>query len=175
MPQLGPDVSLFPHPLPRLPNSVAEGRFVEERLVMTNAAGVRHPAVSGVRRHVLDLTCLDDWDGGFPRVSDPLVFRTSLPLVDGRTVPREAAVSALGWYKTTRSEHPQDLVIVNCLVGAQRSAAMAYAILRGHYLLPHDVAFRRVATRATKAMDTRFWPSDPVLAEVKEWCDSGCP
>ncbi len=97
---------------------------------------------------------------------------TAIPVLDGGPVPREAAVRAVAWYGNVRAKHPDALVIVNCLMGASRSATIAYAILRRCHGLAHAEAFRRVATRAHKATDTRFWPSEETLSDVRAWCDA---
>ena len=164
----------FPRHLARTLPSCADARYVGDNLVVANALGVDHPELGDRERYVLDVR--NPWsDDDAERVLRRLmahVHVTAIPVLDGGPVPREAAVRAVAWYENVRSEHSDALVVVNCLMGASRSATVAYALLRRCHGLDHTEAFRRVATRAHKATDTRFWPSQETLSDVRAWCDA---
>lgn len=170
----------YPSPLPRLSSTVADGRFVAEQLVVANGSGASHPCFGDQPRFVLDVRSpWDDGDAAEARWLDPepsmppaVAHLRLLPVNDHGPVPVETAQAAVDWYRDVREQRPDVLVVVNCLAGVQRSATIAYAILRRVYGLSHDEAFRRVATRAHRAAEERFSPSTSTLADVRTWCDT---
>ena len=172
-------MSRYPRHLLRRSDTVAEGRFVAERLVVANGAGATHPDLGDEPRCVLDVRSpWDDGDAAEAQWIDPepslppaIVHLRFLPIDDHGPVPVETAQAAVDWYRDVRAQRPGVLVVVHCLAGAQRSATVAYAILRRVYGLDHAEAFRRVALRAHRASEDRFSPSTSTLADVRAWGD----
>lgn len=148
--------SPFPRYLPRLDTTVAE------------ALGVLHPRLGDRRRYVLGLCPKDE----FELVPPPCIVRYQrLPTHDGRPVPERIILDAIEWFLGVLAEDPRALVIVHCLMGAQRSSTTAYAILRLALGLDHRDALQRVSVRAHRAADVRWWPSDDILSPTKALCD----
>ncbi len=164
-------------------NSVADGRWIAPRLVLANVLGVSHPELGDTPRYVIDVRAPFDGDESATALAKsptkhtaPHVVRfLQLPVREGSAPTEEQARAAIAWFRNLRAEFPDALVIVNCLAGAQRSAVIAYAILRAVYGLDHDTAMRRVGQQSIRERERNPMPNANMLYGVRAWCERGCP
>jgi len=170
-------------PASRVTLDATNARFVGPHLVVSCLRGLRHAALGDRPRVVLDVRDPDapeDGDGPvklWERIDEALgahiVHWRSLPLRDGFPVPAEAAHEAVEWYAGVRAKWGEDvLVIVHCFAGRQRSATVAYALLRAAHGLTHDEALARVGDRVEHCDRPSLYPTWHLYQHVKDWCDA---
>lgn len=167
----------------RLALDATNARFVDRHLVVSCLRGVRHAALGDRPRVVLDVRDPDApedgdgpvrlWDKIDEALGAHIVHWRSLPLRDGFAVPAEAAQEAVEWYAGARALWGEDmLVIVHCFAGRQRSATIAYALLRAVHGLSHDAALARVGERGERCDRPSLYPTWDLYRHVAEWCDA---
>ena len=99
--------------------------------------------------------------GGFALLRCPLVDFSPLP------------TSALAAVRAFADVHTDRALLVQCRMGLNRSASVAYMILRMKHGLSHEVAVERLYVRQTNpAGEVMHWPTLETLSSVREWADS---
>ena len=169
-------------PASRVTLDATNARFVGPHLIVACLRGLRHAALGDRPRVVLDVRDPDAPEDGdsaklWDRIDEALgahiVHWRSLPLRDGVPVPAEAAHEAVEWYAGVRALWGEDvLVIVHCFAGRQRSATVAYALLRAAHGLTHDEALARVGERVERCDRPSLYPTWHLYQHVKGWCDA---
>ena len=167
----------------RLLFDATNARFVDRHLVVSCLRGIRHASLGDRPRVVLDVRDPDApedgdgpvrlWDKIDEALGAHIVHWRSLPLRDGFPVPAEAAQEAVEWYAGVRALWGEDmLVIVHCFAGRQRSATIAYALLRAVHGLSHAEALARVGERVERCDRPSLYPTWDLYRHVAEWCDA---
>lgn len=173
----------FPRWFRRDSDSVGDGRWIAPQLVLANALGVSHADLGDAPRYVIDVRAAFDGDESADALAKspskhtaPHVVRfLQLPVREGSAPTEEQARAAVAWFRNLRAEVPDALVVVNCLAGAQRSAVIAYAILRAVHGLGHDAAMQRVGQQSIRERERNPMPNANMLFGVRAWCERGCP
>ena len=94
-----------------------------------------------------------------------------IPFTDFGPVPEEVLRAAAGFVEHHRSD--RNRVLLQCFAGLNRSASVAYAMLRSLYGMRHDEALARVRFTTGQGRDERTWPGEATLASARAWCDAG--
>ncbi len=87
---------------------------------------------------------------------------------DFKAVPRSLIESVVSFAGASRGHRP---ILLQCYAGLNRSASMAYAVLRMVYGMPHASAVAAIAHTVEKHDRTERFPNDVTLGSVVEWCD----
>ena len=151
------------------------------RLLVCDAGSVTHSDLADDPRYVLDLrdpTDSDDcaaqrWCHPEHHTAACIKHLRMIPVRDGETVPADAIVEAVAWYRAVRNEDPHALVVIHCFAGVSRSATVAYAILRACHGLDRFEALRRVQTRIPRFDGVSVHPREWIRCEAERLCDGG--
>jgi len=87
---------------------------------------------------------------------------------DFEPVPHAIIESVVGFARAHRGIRP---VMLQCYAGMNRSASMAYAVLRMVDGLSHDAALARVAHTVERHDRRETFPNKVTLGSVAAWCD----
>lgn len=87
---------------------------------------------------------------------------------DFKPVPRSIIESVVSF---ARAHHDHRAILLQCYAGMNRSASMAYAVLRMVYGMPHAAAITAVAHTIERHDRTERFPNDVTLGSVVEWCE----
>ena len=93
-----------------------------------------------------------------------------IPFADFGPVPESVLCAAAG-FVDLHHRHGTP-VLLQCCAGLNRSASVAYAMLRSLHGLRHDEALARVRFKTGQGRDEQTWPGEVTLASVRAWCDA---